>query len=606
MKRSLIFLSALLLLATACKEEHTFYNTAAKAGIVAESEYEVGVPITFSDNSVPTEGVAIESYLWEFGDEDKSTSTEKNPTFIYMKDGNYSVKLTVTDANKLRSTAQHNITVINPTKADFGLEKDEYYLGDEVKFIDKSTTKGTTTIVSYMWEFADADHSTSTERNPVFRYDKAGSYPVKLTITDSYGLKASITRSVSIQDPSMVISTLWTAKIGGAIKGGSSPALSPDGSTVYTLRSLAGEDFAALIAFNSSDGQIKWTLNISSAMSDKSATAQAKDLFSSPSVAPDGTIYVVARDLQSTTANRGVYVIAVNPDGKVKWSHKGGAAGTNLYAITPAIDAQGNCYVATRGKEIWKLTPEGNVTVFNTDLNDMTGGITMSKNGVVYAAGKGNVGLFAVNATSGAVQWSYNTDFGGATDAFTGALRSAQVTVAKDGTLYYVTDIAGGGGAVIAINATTGTAKWVYKTTGAIPDGGVVIGEDGTIYANGGTDPASGLIALNGDGFLKWKFATTANVQTSPLIDNRGYIHVVDATSNYYIVKQDGTLFASTKLGVSTISSLVMDSKGLVYATVLEGGVPTMFCISSKAAGFSSASEWPMRGQNPQRTGLQK
>lgn len=605
MKNKITFiLSALLLLITACSEEHVFYNTAAKAGIVAESEYEVGVPITFTDNSIPTQGTTIVSYLWEFGDEDKSISKEKNPVFTYKKDGTFSVKLTVTDSNQLCSTSQHNVTIINPTKADFEVEKSEYYLGDEVKFIDKSTTKGSTAIVSYLWEFADADNSTSVEQSPTFKYSEAGSYPVKLTVTDSYGLTASITRSVNIQDPTKVIATQWTASIGGAVKGGSSPALSPDGSTVYALRSLAGSDAAALIAWNTADGQLKWSLDISAAMAEKSPTAQAKDVFSSPSVAADGTIHIVARDLQSTTAQRGVYVMAINPEGSVKWVHKGGASGTNLYAITPAIDAAGNCYVATRGKEIWKLTASGQATVFTNGLNDITGGLTISNTGMVYTAGKGNTGLFAFNTSTNSLVWTYNTDFGGAADAFTGGLRSAQVTIAQDGTVYYVTDDAGGG-AIIAINAN-GTSQWVYKTAGAIPDGGVVLGEDGTIYANGGTDTASGLICLNPNGTLKWNFATETIVQTSPVVDNRGYIHIIDAHSNYYVVKSDGILFASAKLATSNTSSPVMDSKGRIYISVIKDGIPTMMCIESKASSYATASAWPMRGQNPCRTGRQK
>lgn len=599
-----VFLYVMLALLTACEEENTIYNTAARSDIYAGTEYEVGEPITFTDNSTPTKGTTIVSYLWEFGDADKSTSTEQNPVFTYTKDGTFTVKLTVTDSNGLRSTSQFNVTIINPTKADFEVDKDEYYMGDEVRFIDKSTTKGTTTIVSWLWEFADADNSTSAEQNPAFTYREAGSYPVKLTVTDSYGLTTSITRSVNVQDPTKVISTQWTAAIGGAIKGGSSPSLSPDASTVYALRSLAGSDAAALVAWDTADGQQRWSLDISAAMKTKSATATAKDVFSSPSVAKDGTIYVVARDLQSTTAQRGVYVLAVNPNGSLRWAHKGGASGTNLYAITPAIDAAGNCYVATRGKEIWRLTPEGGATVFTAGLNDITGGLTISKTGVVYAAGKGNTGLFAFNTTAGALAWSYATDFSGASDAFTGALRSAQAAIAGDGTVYYVADVAGGG-AIMAIG-TGGTAKWVYNTVGAIPDGGVVLGDDGTIYANGGTDAASGLIALNADGTLKWKFATEAKVQTSPLVDDRGYIHVIDANANYYVVKPDGTAFATAKLGQSNISAPVMDNKGRLYISIVKNGAPTMMCVTSKATGFSAASAWPMRGQNPCRTGLQR
>lgn len=601
-----IFLSlaALMLLFAACSEEHTYYDTAAKADISANPQCEVGVPVTFTNSSVPTTGTSIVSYLWEFGDEAKSTSTEENPTFTFVKDGVFNVRLTVTDTHNLKATSQYKVTVVNPTKADFVTDASEYDMGEAVKFTNTSTTKGSTTITAYLWEFADAANSTSTEENPTFTYTEAGSYPVKLTVTDSYGLQTSITRSVNVLDPSKVIATQWTAAIGGAVKGGSSPALSPDGSTVYVLRSLANSDVAALMAFNTSDGQMKWALDLSAAMSSQSATATAKDVFSSPSVASDGSIRVVVRDLQSTTANRGVYAIAVNASGSVKWIKKVGNKSTNLYAITPAIDAAGNTYVATRAKQIWKIGANGEATSFSEGLSDMTGGLTISKTGLVFAFGKGNTGLQALNTQTGALAWTYADNLGPASDAFTGALRSNQVTIGSDGTAYFVTDTPEGG-AVVAIGAN-GTPKWTYNTVGAIPDGGVVIASDGTLYANGGTDANTGLIALKADGSLKWTFATKAPVQTSPLIDSRGYVHVVDARGNYYIVKPDGSQYSSAELNAANYSCPVMDSAGRLYVTVEKNGVPTLLCITSKASGYNADSAWPMRGQNPMRTGLQK
>lgn len=599
-----ICLFAAVALLAACSEDHVMYNTAAKPGIGAEAEYEVGQANTFNDETVPTTGTNIVSYLWEFGDEDKTTSTEQTPTFTYKKDGTYTVKLTVTDSNNLKATSQKTVVIINPTKADFVLDKDEYYIGDEVKFIDASTTKGSTTITAYKWEFADENNSVSTEQNPSFVYTAEGSYPVKLTITDSFGLTTSVTKSVSIQDPTKIIATMWTTTLGGAIKGGSSPAVSPDGSTVYMLRSLAGSDIAALNAYNAADGQLKWSMDISSAMSGGSATAQAKDVFSSPSVGSDGTIYMVIRDLQSTTAERAVYVIAANPDGSLKWAYKGGASGTNLYAVTPAIDTNGNIFVATRGNEVWKLTSAGVCSVFATEGLGVTAGISVSKSGTIYAAANGANGFFAFDGNAGTQSWVYKTDFGGAADAFTGALRSAQAAIDTDGTVYYVIDTATGG-QIIAFNPN-GSTKWIHNTAGAIPDGGVVIAEDGSIYSNGGTSMAEGLIALNSDGSAKWTFATKNKVQTTPVIDNRGYIHVVDASANYYVVRADGTLVAESQLGQSCTSAPVMDNKGRLYVAVVKDEAPTVVCVTSKAESYSTDAVWAMRGQNPQRTGLQK
>lgn len=164
---------------------------------------------------------------------------------------------------------------------------------------------------------------------------------------------------------------------------------------------------------------------------------------------------------------------------------------------------------------------------------------------------------------------------------------------------------AGAGGQVIAFTPT-GSVKWIHNTAGAIPDGGVVIAEDGTLYSNGGMAQSEGLIALNGDGRLKWTFATKGAVQTSPVIDNRGYIHIIDAGANYYVVKPDGTLLAESELGQSCTSAPVMDSNGRLYVTVQKDGAPIVVCVTSKATSFNIASPWAMRGQNPSRTGLQK
>lgn len=106
-------------------------------------------------------------------------------------------------------------------------------------------------------------------------------------------------------------------------------------------------------------------------------------------------------------------------------------------------------------------------------------------------------------------------------------MRSASVTVGNDGTLYSVIDLSSGAGAVIALDPN-GSLKWKYETVGAILDGGVVLGEDGTVYANGGKASGSngaGVVALGSDGSLKWHYKTESDAQTVPLIDNRGYIH---------------------------------------------------------------------------------
>ena len=605
MKKIAYFLFAMLFaVVTSCTENDMIYHTAARADFHVGEEFEVGELVTFSDATIPNAGTQIISYLWEFGDALKSTSNEQNPTFTYKEDGIFQIKLTVTDNNDLKASSLKEIKVVNPTSPDFYVNKEEYQIGEEIQFTDATYTKTGTTVASYFWEFQDSGKSTSTEANPTFAYWEAGSYPVKLTVTDSYGLKSSVVKNVKVYDPSMAVSVQWTASIGGAVKGGSSAAMSPDGSTVYMLSSMSGTDVATLKAYNSVNGSLKWNFDISVAMQDASPTAISKDIFSSPSVSDDGSINFIVRDLQSTGANRSLFVISVNPDGTKKWHYSGGG-NVNLYAITPAIDATGNIYVGHRGGKLWKLSSDGVCTELASEgLFDMTAGLTISKSGMLYGAGKGSLGLFAYNVHSDATQWVYNTDFGGASSAFTGALRSAPASIGNDGTVYYVTDQTSGG-AILALNVD-GSVKWKYQTAGEIPDGGVVIGRDGTIYANGGCKPSAGIFALNPDGTLKWHYPTTEDAQTSPILDNRGYIHFVTADATYHVLTADGSFYSSLKIGDSTISSPVMDSNGRLYVAVQKDGIPTMVCATSKAESYDMDSPWAMRGQNPQRTGLQK
>lgn len=607
-----ILISMLLILVTSCKDDDVVYNTAAKAGFTTGEEYEVGQTVTFTDATVPEAGTTIAKYLWEFGDVAKSTSTEQSPTFIYKKDGIYIVKLTVTDTNGLKASSQREIRVINPTSPDFILDKEEYQMGDVVKFADATTTKSGTTITAYLWEFGDRDKSTSTEQNPTFTYTDAGAFAVKLTVTDSYGLKASVTKNVTVFDPSKAIAILWSAALPGSVTGGSSPAISADGSMVYMLTGGSNTDAGLLNAYNISTGTPEWTLNIDKAMQDNhdggSTVAGAKDIYGSPSVGSNGDVYFTVRDLKDAGAARRLFVFAVKETGSVNWAYAG--VDKNVYAITPAIDADGNIFVAHRGNKIWKLTSSGVCTEFTSEgIPGVTGGLSLSKEGVVYGFGNAATGFFAYDTSADVNKWIYNTDFGGANPAFTNALRGATAAIGADGIIYSVADNAAGGGTVFALNPD-GAVKWTYSTPGGMPDGGVVIGTDGTIYANGGymlaSQPSAGVVALNADGSLKWHYPTTEDALTSPLIDDRGYIHFITAKATYVVLKSDGTLFSSMSLGDSSASTPVMDREGNIFVPVVKDGALQIVCASSKAASYAMDSAWPMRGQNPQRTGLQK
>lgn len=601
-------MATVLVFVTSCKDDDTIYNTAARAGFTVGDTYDVGEPITFTDTTVPEEGTTIVSYLWEFGDEAGSTSTESNPTFTYTRDGEYTVRLTVTDSNDLKARSEKVIIIVNPTNPDFTTDKEEYEMGELIHFTDATTTKSGTTITAWHWTFGDEAESTSDEQNPTFVYGVAGSYAVTLTVTDSYDLQSSVTKNITVYDPAAAVSMEWSALLGGNVQAGSSAALSPDGSTVYMMRSLSGSDVAALVAYDAASGSQKWMVDLSVAMQGASPTAQARDIFSSPAVDDNGNVYMIVRDLQSE-ADRNLYTISVSADGSLRWAVPVATPGSNLYATTPAIAADGSIFIAHRDGKVGSLSPDGEYTEYpSTGLSNITSGVAISRSGMVYVTGGNSLGLFGYNPSTD-VSWTYNTNFGGASSALIGALKSTTVAIGTDGTVYSVSD-ATSGGIIFAVDGVTGAEKWAYTTVGAIPDGGVALGADGTVYASGGeylaSTPSAGIYAINPDGTLKWHYPSTAAVQTSPIVDSRGYIHFVDAEATYYVLTAEGELFSSLSLGDACASSPVMDANGNLYVAVNANGQFQVVCASSKGDSYATDSPWPMRGGNPQRTGLQK
>ena len=87
----------------------------------------------------------------------------------------------------------------------------------------------------------------------------------------------------------------------------------------------------------------------------------ASMVYASPAVGPNGDVYIVVRDLKPATTEhpRALFLFAIGSNGSRKWAYK--AADSNLYAVTPAIDASGNIYFGHRGKKLIVLSPAGDV-----------------------------------------------------------------------------------------------------------------------------------------------------------------------------------------------------------------------------------------------------
>jgi len=80
------------------------------------------------------------------------------------------------------------------TEANFEYTSDNMYVGTEFTFTDKSTGEDLT----YEWDFDGDGTADSTDQNPTYTFDTAGTYAVKLTITDGDGETSEYSEDITI------------------------------------------------------------------------------------------------------------------------------------------------------------------------------------------------------------------------------------------------------------------------------------------------------------------------------------------------------------------------------------------------------------------------
>jgi len=316
---------------------------------------------------------------------------------------------------------------------------------------------------------------------------------------------------------------LWKFQTSTPIR--TTPAISSDG-TIYlasTVISSSGDPEGILYAINPS-GKLNWNLTL--------VNFQGYDTLSSPTIGPDGTIYV---------SDIGFRIVAVNPDGILKWELKT----SGEVVDSPAVGLDGTVYVA--------IDDPPPATTCETALNKC---------------------LVALNP-DGTIKWALSTIYY-PVDAF------SSPAVGSDGTIY--------AGGMTAFNPD-GTAKWQYSG----PEGSPSIGPDGTIYSSGD----AGLYAMNQNGTLRWKFSTGASGdafgfgQSSAVIGNDGTIYFASGTArlvsccftfsygpgNLYALRPDGSLswnFTTGPIAASEFTRmdlLAIGSDATIYLASEDGNL---------------------------------
>jgi len=121
------------------------------------------------------------SWFWDFGD--GTNATEQNVSHTYTSAGNYTVNLTVSNADGSDSEVKTDYIVVGEPLpgapvANFTATPTSGTVPLTVNFTDQSTG----TVSSYAWDFNYDGNVDSTEQSPSYTYGTAGTYTVNLTV----------------------------------------------------------------------------------------------------------------------------------------------------------------------------------------------------------------------------------------------------------------------------------------------------------------------------------------------------------------------------------------------------------------------------------------
>src|ERR1700678_211148 len=344
----------------------------------------------------------------------------------------------------------------------------------------------------------------------------------------------------------------------------------------------------------------------------------------SPSIGADGTVY------DADTAGN---FYAITPSGTSKWTapfeaiQGAGCAGIPGINAGAAIGPNGAIYFADQDAQVYSLTDNGSGTIPTLnwgpvqptgDCNHFvtTGAPILSNNGSVLYILVSDGKLYALSTSTGIVNWSVAIGTGGSTGtiapvvgpdgtiyaassdgkvasvkdngasasfnwgptALAASFSGDTPSLSNDGTTLY---IAGNltspvAGALFAIVAGTGAAKWTALTLGSgeVFNTGVTLGSDGaTIYVGSGKATSHTLYAVTDSGIsgtLKWSLSVGgSSLKVAPALGSDGTIYVSSGDGNLYAVTDGGAsgslVNVSAAAGYKALSMPAIAPDGTIY-----------------------------------------
>lgn len=187
-----------------CSDQITLQATSFPNPVAAFTTANVclGEAAEFTDNSSVT-GSVIAAWGWDFGGQGNAVSQDASFTFINA--GTYAVTLGVVTADMCTDTHTGTVTVYPAPVPAFTAAP--VCVGNPTSFQNQSTVSQGV-IVANGWDLGDGA-GTSANASHTYTYTSAGTYPVTLGVTTSFGCTALLTQNVTV-NPRPVINASHT------------------------------------------------------------------------------------------------------------------------------------------------------------------------------------------------------------------------------------------------------------------------------------------------------------------------------------------------------------------------------------------------------------
>ena len=138
------------------------------------------------------------SFTWDFGD--GTTGSGVAPSHVFSRPGTYSVTLTVRNDLSQTVSVSKSVTVgttSNQFVASFTFSPTDPTLATGTNAVIFDATDSSPAASSWTWDFGDGS-STSGSSAVTHTFTKAGSWVVRLTISDGGSRSATTTRTVTV------------------------------------------------------------------------------------------------------------------------------------------------------------------------------------------------------------------------------------------------------------------------------------------------------------------------------------------------------------------------------------------------------------------------